>query len=657
MNEASGLFAESEIPLFDVFIKQPPHASLADCERMLCTVSSLTPKQIDALMNALRNGPEAKIGSGVSQDRADRARAKFGKTGLVVTVVPHLTLQAKVKGSFDGLVACPACLARVILTADRQCPRCEVFVDKVTEEFLLRRKIRAEELGRLTQMADKDTSDSLKRSRQAMEAEIRQEIRKELEAKMGVGASRGLFSGRLGLLRAVELMALVGLAFAGGNALQPLSLSFGKSQAQPGASVTAVDRMLDEIGPTGSPPALDTEGQDIDALMTPSGGQRSGKGISLEQALAAANTLAKSVGNTTAERAWSGGATTPVANPVTTPVAESAAAPLRGPLALDFARHLAQTGQWQRAQGVLQALQTRPQGLESAAFGLAELEVQAWALGSLRDTPARNRVDLLRADAGAITDAMQRAQALGRVGVVLGQHPALPASTSQVFLGLSADAAKQISDPIARGLALGDWLVACAEVLLAELLQHASAGRWSKAKDTSARLDLLMRQGAGDETLARLHALNYQAKQQLGLVKQAAASLDQSLAIVANTSDVLARATLLRAVVQLSQTAALAPVQSTSQALAAQLLNQPGPNKALALAQLALMYAEQDQAERANEYSRQAQATNGLTPAQAAVLASEFQLRSQLAAAARLHRQGRFAECEALQQKLAALLG
>ena len=65
MKDVAVPFAESEIPVFDVFVKTPPNTSFEEVTRTLA-LSGLPSDQVERLLAALRNGPQVKIGGGVS---------------------------------------------------------------------------------------------------------------------------------------------------------------------------------------------------------------------------------------------------------------------------------------------------------------------------------------------------------------------------------------------------------------------------------------------------------------------------------------------------------------------------------------------------------------------------------------------------------------
>ncbi|RZJ23793.1 MAG: hypothetical protein EOO54_10515, partial [Haliea sp.] len=175
-------------------INMPPGARLDEIERLARDVAGISPERVERLVQVLRSSPQAKIGSGVTREKADLAKEQFTQAGLLVTVTPLLTIQAAVAGSYDGTFVCPACQKRVVLPDNRQCPACGIFVDKVTDEFLLRRKLLEQERGKIEYAQAKSAKESDKRVREVLEASVRAKVRAELEKEYGIRKGKpGLF--------------------------------------------------------------------------------------------------------------------------------------------------------------------------------------------------------------------------------------------------------------------------------------------------------------------------------------------------------------------------------------------------------------------------------------------------------------------------------
>ena len=293
-----------ETPLYDVTVRMQPGARLEDVQH-LAEAAGIRPDRVEALVKALRSAPQAKIGAGVDRERANKAKEQFSKAGLSVELTPILTLGKLTAGAFDGLTVCPSCSQRVTLPDNRQCPNCGVFVDKITDEALLRRRILEQERNKLDFQNSRDAQNADKQTREQLEALLRAQVRKELEAKYG-GKPRS----RSGLFKLAGVAGLLALAFVGGRAGSTSGWSMEQmlpGNKAKGTSPAQVNKMLDAVGPeAAAQPQAGAAGTatgdpDIDdPLIQAAGGKKIGaQGISIEQAVAAAGALAKSVGNST----------------------------------------------------------------------------------------------------------------------------------------------------------------------------------------------------------------------------------------------------------------------------------------------------------------------------------------------------------------------
>jgi tetratricopeptide (TPR) repeat protein len=719
---------ESSIPLFDVVINVPPGARLVEIERLARDVAGIAPDRIERLMQVLQGSPQAKIGAGVTREKADLAKEQFTKAGLLVTVTPLLTIQAAMAGSLDGTTVCPACDKRVVLPENRQCPACGIFVDKVTDEFLLRRKLLEQERGKIEFAQAKSAKDSDKRARELMEASVRAKVRAELEKEYGIKEEKpGLFPGSARLFKAVGMIALLLVAFMGGRGFSTDGLPFvgksasGKAAAAPAAmtpeslekAAQASGASTDSAtGGAASAPG-NTGDPDVDdpLIQAVAGKPPGGKQLTLEQALAASKTLAKSVGNTTADRAMAGGAvggkpgssasqaandaidgaidnpSSSVASGPNAGVGGTAGGPGQGGgskapggiafsggnaeagtsavpkqtklvLTAEFARTLAELGQSGRAKGVLKpslaAVDPAAQPEAAVALRSAELKSQAWAI-QRREVPAGKAAEELKTRILAVTNPVERTQLLAQSAVILSRGGQLSADLPRVFLSLAADSIKTVPDA-AQVQTLGDLAVAMGEVFGNETSARARAGSWSKAQASAAQIDGLIKQAPDPWTQLRLHALDHQVQLQLGQNDKARKSLDTALALAGKNSNLAERATWLRSIAQLGDAAAQEQLEAAIATLETQLESRPGLEKAKALSQLSLLYANGGLPARADKYRRQAQSTAGLSPAESDAINTDLIVRSDLAMARVLQGLGRYAEAESMLQRVGGYL-
>lgn len=713
MSEPTAGAVESDTPLFDVVINVPPGASLEEIERRARDVAGIASDKVDRLIQVLRSSPQAKIGAGVTRDKADVAQVQFTKAGLLVTITPLLTIQTAMAGSYDGTFSCPSCQKRVVLPENRQCPACGIFVDKVTDEFLLRRKMMEQERGKIEYQQAKSAKDSDKRAREMMEAAMRAQVREELEKEYGIKEKRGLFRGSSGLFRGIGLVGLLAVAFFGGRgfSLEGLPGSKPAADKEASASKTMSADSLEKAaqgagGEAGEAEAIATASGDPDVddpLIQAVAGKPGGKTLTLEQALAASKTLAKSVGNTTADRALAGGsvggkagsATEAANNAIDSAVglatsansiiagaptasggtsaaglalagrdsadAVTATVPKQTKLVLtaEFARTLAELGQSARAREVLKAATAslNPAAEPEAAVALrnAELRAQAWAIQRREAGAPGKASEELKNKILALPNPVERTQTLGQVAVILSRGGQLPPEVSRIFLSLAADSLKTVAGA-GQPAALGDLAVSMAEVFANETSARAKAGQWSKAQASAGQVDALIKQAPDSWSQLRLYAIDHQIKQHLGQSDKAKQSLDAALAQAGKNSNLSERATWLRSVAQLADAAAQEQMDTMTSSLQAQLETKSGVEKAQALTQLALLYANGGLPARAERYRRMVQTTAGLSPAENTLISAELIVHSDLALARVLQGLGRYAEAESLLQRVGGYL-
>ncbi|TWO66955.1 hypothetical protein FN976_25815 [Caenimonas sedimenti] len=669
---------------FDVVVRMPAGRRLEDVAK-LADAAGIRPDHVETVMKALRNGPAAKIGAAVNRQRAEKARDQFTRAGLSVELTPVLSLSAVTTGAFDNLFTCPNCGQRVTLPENRQCPNCTVFVDKVTDEMILRRKLREKERAALDFRTARDQQHAEKSAKESLEAQIRAEIRKELEAEYGIkgGGGGGVRKGVV----AAAVLALAAAAFVGGRGTSAgwtMAGLFGSGNAN--SQAAKAGKMLDKLdagaaaggstaaaaaaygGPATGDPDVD------DPLVQAAGGKRVGaKGISVEQAVAAAQTLAKSVGYKTAgtDGAAAGGNPAPTGSADGTAAAGGApaaagAAPaasfsprVRTLLAFDLTRLLAELGQLPRSREMLKALRAIPAHAADAALstaaGVADAEVRAWTLASTAPGALRPAAERLISDAQAIADPFWRTKALMQAGVIAARQPHLPPELARLFLNKSAEGLKTIQGP-QQAAAMGDWTVALGEVLLAEATARAKVGQWTQARTIGAQLEAMIAQAPDASAGARLHAIDYQLKSLTGEADKAAGALAAGLALAAREPDLAERAALLRAMAALAGGTADGAMATAIESVKTAALPKNGYERARAMTMLALLHADAGMRARAGEYTQLALSTPQLDAAEAMELHADLLLRGDMVTAKSLHGAGLYADAEAMLRRLGELL-
>ena len=677
---------DSAIPLFDVVISMPTGAKLETIQELATTQAGLPPDRVERLIKVLRSSPNAKVGSAVSLERAEEEKARFTKAGLHVEITPLLTIQTTTAGSYDGLETCPACGKRSVMPKNRQCPGCGVYVDKLTDEYLLRKKVMQQERGALEFQQAKSAKNTEKSSRESLEASIRAQVREELYGKEG-----GLLKRKGGVVLASVAAIAMGLLYAGekGLTIGGMALPWAKKETVAATNMSASSLQQASgnagaaasgtAGVAGTAAATGEPSGDVDVddpLIQAAGGKRIGaKGLTMEEAVAAANVLGKSVGNTTADRALAGaGGKAGAAGPSgaagssgaggskaeATDAAGTAAVPKQTKqlLTAEFAVVLAELGQGARAREVLRSLGTTidpaAEVQAAAAFQAAQLKVQAWSVQRMDGAQARQAAEELKTRTQAIANAQERTHLQGEVAVILSRSMQLPPDIPRQFLSLAAESLKAVGGQGQAGL--GDLAVSMAEVFLHETTARAKSGAWTKAKVSAVQIEELLKQAPDAWAQSRLYAVDHQAKLQTGQTDKAVKSLETALALAAKNTNLLERAIWLRQIARLSDAATQEQFDAATASLQGQLGSKSGMEKAQALTELLLLYTAAGLPAKSSQYRTLAQSTVGLSANDTTAISTDLVVRGDMAMAKMLHGLGRYAEAETLLQRVGGYL-
>lgn len=670
---------ETSEPLFDVTVQVPTGARLDEIDRK-ARAAGVASAGVDALMKMLRSVPEARIGSSVSRERADRAREQFRLAGLNVIVTPVLSLQTKMEVAGDGLTRCLNCNQRVALGPQRQCPECGVFVDKVTEEALLRRRMLEQERARVSYARDRDAREAEKKLRASLEAALREQIREEVEAEFGVGREGRAWGGKW--VRGAAFVGLLAAAFGGGMVLQGggapswqaakagWSALGTDAQAITGADTAATAAAA---AANGGPPTGDVDIDD--PLVQAAGGKRIGaKGLTVEQAVAAAQVLAKSVGRGgaaagpgagAAQGAASGAAAGTAAAPGVVLTAagavggEPVSAVEKAALTAEFAGRLAELGQLARARALLAALNDSPEAQQpvvEAARRMAAVEVSAWAIEGLSADAARKRVEALSALAAGLPGAGERAAALARAAVILAHVQSSQPDTARAMLSRAAEAIKAIREEPAREAATNAWTVAQGETFVAQARMRARTGQPGRARALAGEVGALVQRATDAQAQARLRALEAQAWHDAGDTARMVKAIDAALMLVAAERDLPRRAEALRAVAESAGDAGYDKLLTAATALQLLVEDRPGAERQAMLVQLALLHAMVGEPVQGERLKALALAEDGALPAEAGAVLARLLVRSDLAAARRAHGYGQYASADIFLRRVADYL-
>lgn len=649
-------------PRFDVTVRVPANLRMEELQRRALEDARMAPEKVALLMQKLAHVPYAKVGSAVNKERAERARRDLAATGLEVEITPVLALAPVVEGRPAVAYSCPACGNAVTLTADRQCPSCGVYVDKVSKEEILRRRLLAEEQKRVETLTTQDASQREKERLAKLEEEMRRRIRAELEQKYGLKTKENFVTGRGGAWRMLGVLALTAMAFAGGFGVNQLIHPQAEPEAKPKSaagmmSMAQVDQMIGSLGDrmaklgggevVTTSLGLDTMGQGPDALVSLAQSERAQGQMPLGGAMFKAMQQADPSIRPTAPASTADGKTPSEAEELLSPRDRVL---LTGRLALT----LAEMGQGGRAHEVVRLLKSESVALTDPAvqaeIRLAEAQVRAWTVVD------GTQAEALRNELMAIADPGERAVALGRAGAILATHRRLPAELNLAYLIRGGEALKAIPIAALRQQAADDWLVSMGQMLQADLRALARSGQWQKAQALLPQLDAVAVQASPGVARAELMGLQFLARHAMGQVDVAEAALDGALAQLTQQTALTPRAEGLRRLIQRTGVHEHPKLRNAARQLASAVEPLRGAEKAEPLAKLALIEADAGRSSEFDALSTRAEITPGLTPRHASTLYAELLVGSELALARSHHRSGAYGASEASLRKLAAYL-
>ena len=655
-------------PIFDVYVRNPDENDIEEAERLAHETSGISPERVAVLFKALRNGSPVKLGAGVSLERAEKAKAQLSKAGLVVTMTPVLSLTEMEAPGEDGRYYCLNCENRVQLTEKRQCTKCGVFVDKISAESMLKKKIKQDERSKLEMEAEKEVRASEKRNKKLMEDAIREQVRAELEAEFGVKNTSDAIDSRLKLIKIAGIFMLLPFGFYGGYLFSNYSVS-----TQPAAMSKGVEKPSVNAGVVVDVKSTDAAGDVEDRIFEKPGGGS----ISLDQALAASSKLAQSVGNTTAQRAWGSGDAKDQNAAVNsnnasggsgmgatrTDMAPSIGESVKARLMAEFAVQLAEMGQFQRADQALQTLNKLSAVSQISDFSLSSpmvaLEVEAWKLNQFNSLAGQMAasMDALRTQALSVSaNPIQKVRALSRLGVVAGQQNGVPISVSKDFLGAASSLVKTLPPGDDASLGLDVWRIGMMQTHTAEVESLVQGGQWSKAKSIQEKSDEILRGVQNKVTLIQLSALSYKTKKILGQNENAAASFRVAVDGILGLADPILQLDLMRKFIQFSGEKNPDVFSDIVGALEVKSIPLNGVSALQYQSGLALIYLDLGFHQKFKQTVDRMKTvkTNEVKDVDAAV--DELLIQSELADAKHLHKAGRYPEAELVLRRVAGKL-
>ena len=686
---------EADIAKYDITVELQKGITLEQFRQNAIEVVGIQEARVDALVKVLRSGPNARIGADIPQDRAFKARDDFTQAGLKVTLTAVLALQKMTPTATDGKVPCPACDVRVVLPENRQCPNCGVFVDKVTPEMLLRKKLLEQEKRKMEMRQDIEAKGDVKKQQEAMEKRVRDEIRAELEEEYGLAKDGASMSKATKIKLAGAALGLAAVAFLGGRLLGGSSAgsesaAAGGPASKGGSAVASatqaaaggakggdIDKILQSLPSAGEVGGAALEGadeaeQEMAMLKSARNGGPNAQGMSMEQAVAASMTLAQSVGNTTAQRAQGGagsgmagaapggpGAAGTNASGSAVEAAQITGLPpdFKKDSALVFAVALAEMGQTVRARGILKDLQNSPTIAPALAEKLraAEVQVNAWGLTRSSADRAKKTLASISVELAAIKDPALRANAASQVAVAMAHQSNAPELAAQPYLNASAEAVAQATG-VSQLLATEQLLLATGRVLLSSIESASRSGLTKRANDLAAKLDGLVKQAKTSSMSASMLALAYRSKQLTSDASAAAAVLDAALAAAAKAPDLPGRIAAFQSVGELAGQGATAGVEKSLLVLEETLQFEKGNARQMAAAAMSAAYASLGDEGKAQGARRLIANAAGVSPAETHTTSALALVSSDIALARHLHSSGLNGQAETVLARVAGYL-
>ncbi|MBQ0961266.1 hypothetical protein KAK06_20080 [Ideonella sp. 4Y11] len=630
-------------PRFDVRARRAPDCPLEGLQQRLVDLARLPPAKAQSLVEALQAAPTVVLGRSVSRERAAKAQL-LSRAGLHIEITPVLQLAPKPVSDVDGRVECPACGEIMVPGPHRQCAHCGVYIDKVSPEVLMRRKLRKQEQARVQLRLAAEQQQSRQRAEAEMEQRLRQEIREQLESRHGLaGPGRALPAWQRPAILGGGVV-LAGAAFAAGwflphgaplDAVPVATATAGTAGVPPGEQI---ERLLAHVDRGEQAPGAGRRPAPPIWTVEPADSLRPGPDVppqSPEQLLATSFGRVEGLPPLGAGLAW----------PVD----------LLPGLRADLAVALAESGQMGRAEELLQSLEPWRASVDprlTEQLRRARLLVHAWGLYDHGLTTVQPLLTRLSEGLRSMVDPIERASLLAQVVPVMARAPAV---SDEVITGLirqTGAAVKAVAEPGPRHRLTEAWIVAEAQVLLARAEHEAVSGHFSRLRARIAALAALQPQTIEPATQARLLARQVRISQLAG--ESTERLVMAWLQAVERVPTMAEQADLLREAVEQPGGALLDDARRLAGRLATrgEAAGQ-GAARAEGLGRLSLLWAELGDADQASLWRQRALQTPGLQPETALRLRAQLTTEAEIGLAQATQRLGELARAESHWRRVA----
>ncbi len=544
---------------FDVIVSMPMNIEKSILRQKAVAGLGTTPENVDALLDSLAKHRVVKVKASILRDEADAVAEKFSAVGFRVELKHSLSIKKTVDVPQDKKIECPACDEFMLPTEDRQCPLCGVFIDKLTAEFLTRKRLMKQERLRLSAILEGQQRDNERTAQAELEKRIRDEIRAEIEKELGLDQQqkKSTVVTKYGV-PALGVLAVVG-AFLGGRVSgESTQKSAAAELAQveadsPPPAVKLVENFLKGSAKMGAAMQKNGGGRSLSEIMAEAQAEGGGGGGGATLAGLDQNDFlppAAGGGDTSAGEGGGGDA-----SPKPARIQDAQA---RRMVSIELAQALAEMGQVERAREVVAKLYGDEKNTTDLGAAMAQrvlhLKVEAWDLAVDGGGSFAAQLDALAKEAGDIPDVAERAAAYATIGAILSRRPDSGAQAAEAFFQLAQQAyaafvpvAKSKADKARRMLVEQELLTSRAEAIFNQARHAVAKGMQKKAQTLSLELEKLGKAAPG-VVAAASYSLNSQLQRLMGDADAAKKNIDLALSEARKSPSLVDEARALRKV-------------------------------------------------------------------------------------------------------------
>ncbi|MBP7081869.1 MAG: hypothetical protein KBA96_12210 [Rhodocyclaceae bacterium] len=569
---------------FDVIVSLPMSMDKAVLTQRAIDGLGVPPEAVERLMTSLTQHRILKVKSGVDRKLADETAEKFEKVGFRVEIAHCLGLRKAAPVQTDGKVECPACDTKVIPSPETQCPSCGVFINKLSEDFLERKRIMKKERARLEAMYGAEKAEAEKLRKAEAERLMREEILAELEKEFGISTKKKGLMDKVPrwAMPALTAVAIVG-AFFGGRST---GYEAGGSAATSSMNASAAAKE-----------AAEAAGDDVAKL------EAATKKMKADMA-AAAGAIQRPFGGGAASGSASGSAVDPKDSLGTPAAGEAAAADtpanpitndaVKREVAYELVMLLAEIGQLDRARELVGRAVAGGAASNDVKLTLqlriVQLEVEAWAIVHGQAEKPQEQADGLLKSVGEIPDAGERSIAGASIGAILLRRPDVNPQTVDAFFKLANDSYKATKGKASNSRVGQEVVAARGRGILNAVRARAERGMMQQAAGLAQELSA-MAQSVSGPAAAVLYGYEHEANRMLGNAGGAQKSLELGLTKARKSGSLQQEGASLRSIIDGGNVYQNPNVQTAISTLMTAAQKWGGADYAATLVELGLIHA------------------------------------------------------------------